>query len=334
MKKAFLTVLASLAIILGGCCLTAPVHAEEGNEEVPPTWVQISPTAATVTLMGGDTLEGTSERCPRDVDGGCVLEVKNIGSKSFRYRVYATPYIVSGEDYQLNFSESASTSYTQISRWITFRDDAGNGEYKSEIYNTIAPGEVQKVSYRITVPEDVPGGSQYAVIWAQTVGDPGNSSASVQTVSQAGMVISGRSIGDTRQTADVTEYDFARFAFSGPLHAKATIKNTGNTDFDAYYYYTAKTIFGKELFSKNGSVATYPDTEYHVNVDWEDTPFIGFFQVQFKISAADTTKEETHIVVILPVFVLILLILLLTIVIVWIIIITRKRKERKARTLV
>lgn len=334
MKKAFLTILAGLVAISGSFGLAGAAYADEGEQEVPPTWIQISPTAATVTLVGGDTLEGSSERCPRDVDGGCVVEVKNIGSEKFRYRIYATPYIVSGEDYQLSFSESASTSYTQISRWITFRDDADTGEYKSEVYNTIAPGEVQKISYRIEVPEDVPGGSQYAVIWAQTVGDAGGSGASVQTVSQAGTVISGRSIGDTRQTAEVNEYDFTRFAFSGPLHASATIKNTGNTDFDAYYYYTAKTIFGKELFSKKGSVATYPDTEYHVNVDWEDTPFIGFFQVNFKVSAADTTKEETHIVVILPVFVLVLLILLLTIIIVWIIIITRKRKERKARTLV
>lgn len=332
MKKVFLTCLAGLAILAGGLGLQQPTYAEGEEEPLPSNWVQISPTAAAVTLAGGEVIEGDSSSCPRNVDGGCVLEVKNIGADTFQYRIYATPYIVSGEDYQLSFSESASTSYTQISRWISFLAD--DGTYQSEIIRSIAPGEVQQVHYRIDVPVDLPGGSQYAVIWAQTLGDESASEASVQTVSQAGMVISGRSLGNTRQTAEITEYDLTRFAFAGPLHASAAVKNTGNTDFDAYYYYTATTLFGKEVYSDNGSIATYPDTEYHINVEWENTPFIGIFNVNFKISAADAVREETHIVIILPIFVLILLIILLTIIIVWIIIINRKRKERKTRALV
>lgn len=332
MKKILSTFMVALAII-SGLAISGSVHAEgEEDQPLPTNWIEISPTAAAVRLQGGQVVTGDSDSCPHNVDGGCVVEVKNIGAESFQYRIYTTPYIVSGEDYQLSFSESASTSYTQISRWITFLDH--DGSYQREVVRTIAPGEVQKIQYRVDVPEDVPGGAQYAVIWAQTLNDPSASTASVQTISQAGMVITGRTIGDTRQTAEISEYDFTRFAFSGPLHANATIKNTGNTDFDAYYYYTAKTLFGKEVYAMNDSLATYPDTEYHINVDWENTPFIGVFQVEFKVSTADTVRSETHIVVILPIFVLILLIILLTIIIVWITIINRKRKERKARALV
>lgn len=331
MKKLLSTLLVALTVI-SGLVVSSSAYAEGEDQPLPSNWIQISPTAAAVRLQGGQVITGDSDSCPHNVDGGCVVEIKNIGSETFRYRIYTTPYVVSGEDYQLSFSESASTSYTQISRWITFLDY--DGSYQREVTRTIAPGEVQQVQYRVDVPEDVPGGAQYAVIWAQTLGDEAASSASVQTISQAGMVITGRTIGDTRQTSEVTEYDFTRFAFSGPLHASATIKNTGNTDFDAYYYYTAKTLFGKEVYATNDSLATYPDTEYHINVDWDNTPFIGIFQVEFKVSAADTVKSENHIVVILPIFVLILLIILLTIIIVWITIISRKRKERKARALV
>ncbi len=310
--------------------VTAPVYADEN--ETPATYVQMSPTAVTITLEGGDVITGSSDKCPTDtIDGGCVVEVKNVGSQPFRYKVYASPYVVSGENYDLNFSESASTSYTQISRWITFQD--GNNWAKT-VTREIKPGETQTIAYKIDVPEDVPGGAQYAVIWAQTLNDGNTNTSGVSTISQAGMVISGRSIGDTRQTATVSDYDFMRFTFGGNLTAKATIKNTGNADFDAHYNYTAKTLFGKELYKDEGSIATFPDTEYHVNVDWGNTPFLGIFQVTFSINAADQKVSESHIVVIMPLFIMILLILLLTVVIVWIIIIIRKRKERKARTLV
>ncbi len=333
MKKFIITFLTTAFVLLGGAVLAPASTYAEGetaDQAAPSTAIQVSPTHAIVTLQGGDVLSGNAAKCPKDLDAGCAIEVKNVGTEPFRYKVYASPYSVSGEDYNVDFSKS--TQYTQIARWISFLD--ADGSYQESVIREVAPGETQTIEYRIDVPEDVPGGAQYAVIWAQTLSNGASTGTSVQTLSQAGMVVSGRSIGDTRQTAEVTDYDFTRFSVGGTLSAKATIKNTGNTDFDAYYYYTAKTLFGKELYSKNDSIATYPDTEYHVNVDWENTPMLGIFQVEFKISAADTVKTETHIVIIMPVFIMILLILLLTVIIVWIIIIIRKRKERKARTLV
>lgn len=333
MKRLWQKLILAVLLATGAVVLsTSSTFAEEAN--TPDTFVQVSPTAVTITLEGGDVITGSSDKCPTDViDGGCVVEVKNIGTKTFRYKVYASPYVVTGENYELNFSESASTSYTQISRWITFKDQ--NGTWNKQVVKEIKPGETQTIEYRIDVPKDVPGGAQYAVIWAQTLNSEGDSdSASVSTLSQAGMVISGRSIGDTRQTATVSDYDFTKFSFGGSLNAKATIKNTGNADFEARYKYNARTLFGKQLFEKSGSIATYPETEYHVDINWDNTPFLGIFQVEFSIDAADQKVSEVRIVVIMPLFIMILLILLLTVIIVWIIIIIRKRKERKARTLV
>ena len=148
------------------------------------------------------------------------------------------------------------------------------------------------------------------------------------------MVVKARSTGDTRESADITEYNLQRFAFGGNLTASATVTNTGNTDFVAYYDYTAKTLFGKEIYTDSGDVSAFPDTTYHINIDWQDIPFLGIFQVNFRVSAAGTVTEESHIVVVMPVFIMVLLILLLTVIIVWIIIIIRKRQERKARKLV
>lgn len=324
LRQKLLSGLVALAVCFVGAAVpTLPTHAEgESEGDTPPVWLQISPVSNTVTLMGGQVLEGDDY----------TVEVKNIGTEPFQYKVYASPYAVSGENYDLDFSEEGATTYTQISRWIEFKKD--DGTYAKELTYSIKPGEAKKIPYRITVPEDVPGGAQYAVIWAQTINGGNNESSGVQTVSRAGMVIYGRSIGDTFQTAEVTEYDFTKFTFGGALTAQATIKNTGNTDFNAYYNYTAKTIFGKVLKEDKGSIATFPGTEYHANVNWENTPFIGIFTVTWTITAADVVKEETRVVMIMPVFMIVLLFLLLTVIIIWIIIIIRKRKERKSRVLV
>lgn len=336
MNKRIARWLAALGVVAGvvsPLIVTAPVYAEE--EDVPARRLQISPTAVTVTLESGDVLVGQAEKCPQDVEGGCVVEVKNTGSEAFSYRVYASPYVVNGVlddgSYDLNFDTNATNSYTQIVRWISFLNE-DDSEYTDSVIRRIAPGETQTIHYRIDVPEDVPGGAQYAVIWAQTLSD--GAISGVSTAAQAGMVVSGRSIGDTRQTAEVTNYHFTRFAIGGSLKANATIKNTGNADFDAYYFYTARTLFGKELYSDSGATAMFPDMEYQAEVEWENTPLLGIFSVEFRVSAADTVIDETHIVVIMPIFIIVLLILLLTIIIVWIIIISRKRKERKARALV
>lgn len=323
------TVLTLCSIVM----LPMASYAEgEEDQQTPETWLQLSPTAGTVTLRSGEVISEQSDECPDSMEEGCIVKVTNIGSAPFTYRIYASPYAVQN-DGGVDFSEESATSYTQISRWLTFRDEGGS--YQKELIKSINPGESQTIWYRIDVPEDVPGGAQYAAIWAQTVGSNSNNGGSgVQTISQAGMVIKGRSIGDTRQTAEVFDYNFTRFTFGGSLDAHAKVKNTGNTDFDAYYSYIAKTVFGKELYKDTGAVSSFPESEHDIDIKWESTPFIGIFNVEFTVTAADQTISETHIVAIMPIFVVVLLILLLTVIIVWIIIIIRKRKERKARRLV
>lgn len=328
MKKIFNILLTIALLLAGGLGLSVPAHAEE--TATPLKMVQISPTLLRITLRGGSIIEDGSDECPEDSSAGCAVEIKNTGTQDFRYRVYATPYRVTNENNDVSFSEADSTSYTQVSRWIKFLN--ADGEYVDEVYYNLPAGESQLVYFKIEVPDDVPGGSQYAAVWAEVVDDAVNSG--VQAKARAGSVISGRSIGTTSQDAEVLEYDFTRFTFGGSLHAEATVKNTGNTDFYIHHTYTARTVFGKELYTDDQSVLTYPENEYHLNADWENPPLLGIFQVEYRLSGSGLNYAERHIVVVMPIFVMVLLILLLTVIIVWTIIIIRKRKERKARTLV
>lgn len=331
MKKFIVSALVLAGLVLGVVTLPVGTAWAEEEQNSSPNSLQMSPSGVRLTLVAGETLEGHAANCPK-TEEGCAIKVTNTGTEGFRFRVYITPYVVSGEENELTFDEEKATAYTQISRWITVQN--ANGEFVKEAEFALQPGESRVIPYRVSIPTDIPGGSQYAVIWAQIMSDS-EFKGGIETVGRAGAVITGRSSGDSHEAAEITDIDFTRFAFSGPMRSGATVKNVGNTDFVVKYSYTARTLFGKEMYaSGEKTLAAYPGTEYHLGLDWEETPFMGIFQAEFKISAAGETKTEKHIVVIMPVFVLILLILLLTIIVVWIIIIIRKRKERKARTLV
>lgn len=331
MKKFLKSLILATLMIIGGAGVAGSVYADDDNTSSGPrTEISISPTMSVITMVGGDVISRDSEKCPQDIEAGCAVEVKNTGDTRYRFRVHVTPYTVYGEDNSLSFDSDSAKPYAQIVRWLSFLDDDGNTV--KEYTGVLEPGEARTVYYKIDVPEDVPGGAQYAAIWAQILTD--NNSSSIQTTGEAGMTLRGRSIGNTNRSGEISDYNFQRFTVGGALEAHATIKNTGNTDYEANYKYVARTIFGKEIYSDSGTIAAWPDSEYHVNTVWEDTPFMGVLSVEFQVIAADAIKSETHIVLILPVFIMILLILLLTVIIVWIIIIIRKRKERKARTLV
>ncbi len=322
--------LAAATALLGAVLTSTPVFADEPQA----VELQVSPTAVNVTMQSGEVIEGNSDMCTTVGEAyGCHVEIQNNGSAPLRVHVYVSPYSITSEDNEADFTSSDNT-YTQISRWLKL--DNGQGEFLSDVYYNVGAGETVSVPFRVTVPDDIPGGMQRAVIWAEADRADNNASGGmgINTNARAAIAISGRSIGDVRQVAEITDYGFDRFKVAGPLSAHATVKNSGNTDFTINSYYTARTFFGKVLEEKTDAVAAYPDIEYHLDMNWENTPYLGIFMVNYKISAGGTVKDETHMVVIMPIPILLLIILLLTVIIVWIIIIIRKRKERKARMLV
>ncbi len=329
MKRFLVGGLVAILALFGVCSWSSNALAEDGLDGDVASSLRLSPSGTRLTLKPGEVLEGNAEGCLAGLASGCTVQVTNNGNKAFKYKVYVTPYSVSGSNNELSFS--TTTGYTQIARWITIKNS--NGEYADEAIFTIEPGETQTVEYRVTIPDDIPGGSQYAVLWAQIM-DGEESASGIQTIGQVGSVISGRSSSQTVETAEIVDIDMTRFSLSNNLHAKAKVRNTGNADFVIEYKYTARTFFGKEVHADEGSIAAFPETEYDVAMEWNDAPMLGIFTATFEINAGDQHITETHIVVIMPLVVMILLIFLLTIIIVWIIIMLRKRKERKARKLV
>ena len=323
MKK-FTKVLVAAALALSAVAapFAQPTYAEgednSGQSNSSATWIQVTPVSARVVLKPGTEVDYT-------------MVVSNVGTSAFDFSVYAAPYTIVDEQYNVSFSDE--TNRSQIVRWIKFINE--DGSLTDTYKGSVEAGGKKAVNYRVTVPEDVPAGGQYATLFAQTdVNDANVESSGLKTVSRIGMVVYGRTDGETDDKAEIAEYNVPGFLLSGPVTVNSLVKNAGNTDFEARYKMTVKSIVGEELYSTEEAYNILPDTSRREQLTWENTQMMGIFQVNYRVEALGEIRDETKVVIILPLFMIIIIITLLTIIIVWIIMMIRKRKERKSRLVV
>lgn len=320
MRKITKILTGALIACFGLAGVAAPsVFADDEQKATPPILIQVSPVSTQVILEAGKTKEYT-------------MTIKNSGSSDFSYHLYTTPYSVADENYNIDFS--TDTPRTQVSRWIKFYQD---DKLVDKPTFKIKSGETQNIKYVVQIPEDVPAGGQYAAIFAETdankEGDSGGSG--IRTASRVGMIVYGRTNGNTVEEGTVTDFNVPGFLVDGNIHATSKVKNSGNTDFEAEYTLTVKSILGAELYNKKTTYNVLPDTdvERRVNLEWPDTPFMGIFKVNFKVATPgeNGVREEEKLVIKFPIVMIILTILVLTGLTIGIIMAVRKRKERKAR---
>lgn len=304
-------------------------ESEEVGDDVA-TSISISPVSKVLELEPSKTYDD-------------FFKITNNGKAPLNFEAYASPYSYTyseeSEEYQLGFSKE--NSYTQITRWITFCDQDGN--YVTNPKFVAPAGETVEVHYRITTPSSIPAGGQYAVLFAHTFSDDTEDVSGIKTEASPGLVVYGRSAGDTIVKGTVSDSAIHKtLTVDGNtkniINASSKVVNEGNVDFMAIGSMKVTGIFGRtyyETTGNNGKVSVIPESGAVVSDQWDDTPYFGLFNVSWTITAAEGEPETiTATVLILPVPIIILMILLLTIIIIWIIIVVRKRKERRSRFMV
>ena len=328
-RKITNTLLAGMIAVLGCGFWALNAHADDEAEQTdaPKTSLTLSPVSRTLTIASNSTYDGT-------------MNVTNDGSGEMKIEVHASPYsyIYSSEDdlYKLGFS--SQTNFTQISRWITIKDAEGN--YVKNPTFKIPAGETLVVEYKITTPDNIPAGGQYAVIFAQTISDDAASSG-IRTEASAGMVVYGHSTeGEVQLTAEIRDMEIGQGTSTDDsvknnnFYGKAKVKNTGNVDFFARGKLKVEPIIGFSSYetADNASAPSIiPESERVVEDEWTETPDFGLFKVTWTVTAGETTETIERVVFLISPAAIIITIFVLTIVIVSIIIGVRKRKERRSR---
>ena len=281
-------------------------------EEKAAVHIQISPVKQKISVKPGDSYTDT-------------VKVQNVGAARFNYNVYATPYSVTSDKYDPNYSNF--TTFSQMSKWITFDENTAKG--------ALDPGETRDVRYTVNVPEDVPAGGQYAAIMAETA-DGNDENSTVNVVHRVGTILYAAIPGETRVSGEIVKNNVNTFYFSPPLTVTSLVKNTGNVEETAKYtvkiypLFSNEAVFNTEEAEENAySRDIMPETERFNSITWEGAPSIGIFKVTQIIDFAgqDQNHEVTKLVLICPLWLLFVIFALLFFIIFWLVSRARDRKR-------
>jgi hypothetical protein len=301
--------LLSMAALLGLFAMpVSPVGAEEEASN-PASSIQLSPVSQRLSLTANTVVDSK-------------IKITNSGSENLSFRVYATPYGVTDITYEANFD--VENDYTKIANWISF----DQSEYKD-----LTAGEVVEVPFHISVPSDIPGGGQYAVVFAETLPDSANTgtgAASIQTVGRVGSLIYADLGGETHREGELVAFNQPTFA-EASLKPVAQIKNSGNIDFSFTHSTVVKTLFGKEVFNNSINRSVLPTTTREITQEWTEAPSIGLYLVSNKISFLNQNPvDETKLVYIGPTWILVTILVILGLIFILIVlIIVRKVLNNK-----
>ena len=331
-------VLASTVAVLGLGFFAINTYADENDDNsgeitaelaAPKTSLTLTPVSRILKISSNSIYDGS-------------LAVTNDGEEEMKVKVYAAPYsyVYSEEEnlYKLGFN--SENNFTQISRWITVKDVDGN--YVTEPSFKIKAKETLNVDYRITTPNNVPAGGQYAVIFVQTISDNVNSEG-IHTEASAGMVLYGHStegeavvapkisdlvIGQNRDASESQSGNGHNF------YATAKVKNEGNVDFYAKGTLKIEPIIGfgsYETEASGGMISVIPESERIVGDEWKETPNFGIYKITWTVTAGEETETIDQVIFLISPISIIITILVLTFIVIVLIIVLRKRKERRSR---
>lgn len=338
-KKTARIITALLAIVMGfGIISPVGVYAEDEksgssddkseNSSVPGTNISLTPVSKILQISSNSVYEDD-------------FTVTNDGDTMMEIEVYAAPYsyVYSSDDdsYKLGFNND--NNFTQISRWITFKNN--EGAYEKKTNYSIKPRDSLSVHYKISTPDNIPAGGQYAVIFAHTL--TGTISANgIKTEASPGIVVYGRSTeGEALVKADVSDMKIVHGRkenntekASNNIFASAKVKNSGNIDFNATGSMKVEPIIGFSSYETpaTGSIiSVIPESELTVSDEWKDTPGFGLYKVTWTVTIGEDINTIEQIVFINPFLFIIIAIIVLTFIIVCVIIVVKKRKARRSR---
>lgn len=302
--------LSIITALLLSFVFSLPVSAAK-DDELPDTYISMSPVNETLTLNPGSTYSGE-------------LTVANIGAKSFDYELSAKPFSVSDKNYSLNYGEE--TKYTEISKWISFDIPGGHLE----------PNSTKKIKYNINVPSKVTPGGQYVALTATTTTKEDTQSGASFTIGKSvAMILYVTIPGDLNHSGNIIENKIPQFFFAPPISVNSLISNNGNVHEDAEYILEVRSFFNNDIVYSNAEAplthTIFPESERYETVTWEQAPQLGIFKVKQTINYLGQTSVEEKIVFICPLWLIFLVLFIIFLAIFWIRSRIKDRKDKEKR---
>lgn len=234
--------------------------------------ITITPTSIDKVIIPGQTLKGQTQ-------------VLNQADSPFDYKVYATPYSVTGEEYDPSFTPIAGA--TNVASWFKLKATK----------TRLEPFSTSALDYSITVPANAKPGGYYAVIFAET--ESKVEGTGVTTQKRVGTVAYIRVAGDAVEQGGVASWSVPWFQEPNLLQT-LRLENTGSVHYSATIKTTVKDLFGNTKLSYAQKRNVLPEKIRKVEIDWEKTPALGIFKVNGTVEIfGKTTPLATKYVLVM-----------------------------------
>lgn len=291
--------------------LISPVSALEAGDIV----MQVRPAGQEIDLVPGEPYTGS-------------VTVANIGRLPFNFIVSARPYQVLNDSYDPDFT--TENDYTKLCNWISFTET----EYHLEA------GESTEVDFTIEVPDDVPGGGQYAAVMVET-SDSKDANATMQTISQLASLLYAHVDGEQHVGGVIMTQSLPRFLLGSPFTSTVTVKNDGNVDFRFNHTLTIRDFFtNREVFTPDAvdldgqplgtaNLIVLPTTSRTSKLTWDGAPQLGVFRAISQVTFLDQDSTKEQIVFICPVWLAGIVVFFIILMILWVVLRIRRRKQNK-----
>lgn len=274
-----------LAVFAAALLVAVPVAAQPSGQPAKIEKITMVPSSVSKTINAGSTADGS-------------LEVINSGDLAFEYRVYPSPYGVTGESYTPDFSGKFPNS--DAYKWVELSRTTGRLE----------PGASAKIAYKLNVPANAAPGGHYGVIFAETKAAP-VSGTGVARQKRVGHIMFLTVNGSIQKSGEVAGFSLPFWQKGAPLQSSVRVKNTGNVNLDTKVETIAKDIFGRTKFTYTGDAAVLRETTRLIDMNWEKAPNFGLFRVTQGVKYLGQENLHRGFVLIAPGWFLVLMVLII-----------------------
>lgn len=313
-------ILLMVGLVSIGFAISGEVFAD--NE--PENHLTVSPMTQSISLIPGETYEGTVK-----VSSG----VSSVNQMSYEVNVGPyNPVRGNGRDDYDGIDVTTESNRNIMTEWTTIENPSG----------TLEPNTTDVISFKIEVPEDAPAGSQYISILVsdntsdeKTDDQSGGSSASIKSKIQLASVVFANVAGETVEKGSITENSIPSFLLNNQLETSSMVKNEGNIYTDASYTLQVWPMFsGEEICTNEEEPETnlvLPDTErYHSQTC--NLPAVGIFKAKQVVKIFGEESVIEKMVIVCPIWLLFLIIFVIAALVIWIVMKIRAGKKNSKKT--
>jgi hypothetical protein len=238
---------------------------------LPKVFAQSATSQQSLTLSPTSNIQSFDKGASSDG----TVQIINQGSAAYDFTVYSTPYSVSGEDYQQDFSPVAGA--INIASWFNF---------PSTTYH-INPGQTVAVPYTINVPSAVLSGGYYGVIFAEIQNPQVVNGVTIKD--RLGSIFYLTVNGPAVNQGSLLSWDAKPFQKPN-LTGYVRIANTGTLHFSASVNATVKDIFGFTKLNFSSAKEVLPQTVRRIPIEWKNTPFMGLYKINGSVTYLGKTN--------------------------------------------